>query len=367
MKEGQSIFLYSTRTGEKGLVATVERVQRPSRGKLEIELNKCPNNQSLRTYIDATSNGIQELLNNKNLWGEKVSRLTTAKNGVLIPLSSCFVNLLGQLHDELSYSNLIAYFLLRYEKLRTCFLEWLAKKAKQSTTFKKRTVSIQREENHVDLLIRVDGGKQKYMIVIENKIRSSINGKKKEGQDQLDIYAQEAFDRCNCGTLEEIDTLKKKRTSKKQNPETGIVKEPQVCELTSKGKTKKTLNEDKTPNEDKGRIPWFFLLTPNYNSFEESELSKKVIVVRGGKEEEQAVRYTQIYYGDLYDQFYDLFSSKENKLGPMTKEEKIQFKEFLTALKAHARTTDNINEEMMNERVLAAIARINESRRKKKG
>ena len=205
------------------------------------------------------------------------------------------------------------------------------------------------------------------MIVIENKIRSSINGKKKEGQDQLDIYAQEAFDRCNCGTLEEIDTLKKKRTSKKQNPETGIVKEPQVCELTSKGKTKKTLNEDKTPNEDKGRIPWFFLLTPNYNSFEESELSKKVIVVRGGKEEEQAVRYTQIYYGDLYDQFYDLFSSKENKLGPMTKEEKIQFKEFLTALKAHARTTDNINEEMMNERVLAAIARINESRRKKKG
>ena len=343
VKKEYSIVLYSEKSGEKGLAEVVS--VRTSGKTREVQLTKCPNNQALRMYVDTKSKKFKNLLENHSLWDGEVSTLQIPKPSkeIQIPLSSCFLSLTGQLHDELSCSNMIAHFLLRHEGLRIDFLKWLGQMKKLQTTFKKRIVTIEREENHVDLLIRVDGGNRRYMIVIENKIRSNINGKKKQGKDQLDVYAQKTFDKCECKTMEEIHPLKNRRNSRKNSKN------------NNSAKKQASANTKETENKDCGRIPWFFLLTPKYNRFEESELSKTIKVVRKGKEDERKVEYTQIFYGDLHKCFLDFYRKEEWKPGCI---EQVQFNEFLTALKAHDRTTDNINEDMMTERVLAAIDRI---------
>ena len=86
-----------------------------------------------------------------------------------------FLNIIRKEYDELVFSNLLAYF---FEENRAVFVDF-TKKVLGIPYFSKRFKIIRESENNIDLWIEDD----KNVIVIENKIKSKING------EQHDIYS----------------------------------------------------------------------------------------------------------------------------------------------------------------------------------
>lgn len=297
-----------------------------------IKLDKCPNNQALRLYIDDEKHRIQDVIieNAGGLWEQKeVGCLNPAdvlKDGETI--SSCFLTIIGKLYDELSYSNMIAHFLRENNELCNRFLEELNRHLSGDTKMElehSATYSIEREEDHIDLIIR--DSTNKYLIVIENKIRSGINGKKKRGRkDQLHVYAEKAFYKCE---TQFFVKRTKKNSSKREKQK-------------SRQRSKLPARQD---NPDYNRQPLFFILTPKYNSIADENAESVRRLVKTQKDTRE-VFYHKISYGELY-QFFERENPNDMK----------HFNEFLTALRVHDRATNNINELLMRERVVNAINR----------
>ena len=133
---------------------------------------------------------IGKLLDNKELWeSENMTQKISD-----IPKSNLkedfnFLKLIRKVHDELCYSNMFCYFLTQDKNLFRKFMKDVLKLTPAGN------YSIQRETAHIDLLIQ----DEKNIIVIENKIKSGINGKKydiygKEIQNQLTRYRKYAED-----------------------------------------------------------------------------------------------------------------------------------------------------------------------------
>ncbi len=146
------------------------------------------NNQSQKLYITKNNENYQKLediINNKELWEESpVIQVDTSKYNK-IPES--FLSIIKKENDELVNSNLLAYFLENDDTFWSNFVENVLKidieKIKQSKP------KIFRETiGNIDLFIEVGG----YAIVIENKIKSGINGIKDNGYSQLEKYVKKA-------------------------------------------------------------------------------------------------------------------------------------------------------------------------------
>lgn len=282
-------------------------------------VSKCPNNQSLRLYIDDSREQLRQLIDNQEIWDAPTRCLEPpeGKNGEDIRISSCFLTIIGKLHDELSYSNMLAYFLRADQNVfRHFVVDFLGVGTRER--LKESAFSVERESGHIDLLIR-DNTKQ-YLIVIENKIKSRINVSG-SGANQLTSYAKAALEQCSKPTI---------KNGKKD-----------------------------VANPDCGRRPVFFILTPEYNPFDQSELKRDVEFSANGTTQKETVAYKQLHYGALHQFFHDIpFSENENE------EFKTHLGEFLAALKVHDRETDNLNEALMNERGIAAVRReLEKSRR----
>ena len=96
---------------------------------------------------------------------------------------------------ELPYSNAFKFFIERYPQLLAGFCEHLQKSVKCDILDEicqyfaehpnSQIEKIEREWKNIDILIEVD---KKWVIVIENKIFSDINGKKENEITQLDKY-----------------------------------------------------------------------------------------------------------------------------------------------------------------------------------
>ena len=93
-----------------------------------------------------------------------------------------FLTLCHKEYDELSYSNMLAYYLENNPAILQDFVNKIL-----GLPFK-APFSVKREYKHTDILIEnADGA----AIILENKIKSGINGLSEDGRNQLDKYVEE--------------------------------------------------------------------------------------------------------------------------------------------------------------------------------
>lgn len=147
------------------------------------------NNQSQKLYIQSKDAENYEKLiakiNDSQLWqpiNEKIDIPVSNKNN----RTRTFLSIIKKEYDEIVISNLLAYFLESDE----CFWSDFCDKILKIKEIKGTKPSIKREvENNIDLFIKVG----KHLIVIENKIRAQISGKKDNDYSQLKKYIDYAF------------------------------------------------------------------------------------------------------------------------------------------------------------------------------
>ena len=124
--------------------------------------------QSLISYIDNIENPksfkiIDDLIKETNLWHEKKNKI---KDNQIIDKNFNFLNIIKKEDDELVYSNLFYYFFSKFPDLLINFTTTVLG-IDLSLNF-----SIQREKERIDIWIE----DEQNIIVIENKIKSGING-----------------------------------------------------------------------------------------------------------------------------------------------------------------------------------------------
>ena len=170
-----------------------------------IETNKSAINRKMRTYIDSESEkeayeSLRELLNDRDLW-EKHNESFSMPSDESQNLS--FLEVIKKEDDELVYSNLLKYFL---EKDKKAFVEfsykvldlpnikenYVIEREKSFTVECKLNEKTRKSTKYIDLWIEDDES----IIVIENKIKSGVNGIE-NGSSQLKDYYDFASEKAN--------------------------------------------------------------------------------------------------------------------------------------------------------------------------
>ena len=167
-------------------LTTNENQTYPTDGTFVLENIKKINNQSQKLYIEPTNINyelLEKVLQNPNFWEkDKVGKVDLSESKVG---TESFLSIIKKENDELVNSNLLAYFL---ENDRTFWSDFVEKVLEISN---KNVINgnpkITRESvGNIDLLIEVGG----CAIIIENKIKSGINGQKNNGYSQLEKYVK---------------------------------------------------------------------------------------------------------------------------------------------------------------------------------
>lgn len=120
---------------------------------------------------------LHKLIDTPTLWGQPPVPIKVTKEGASSNKIN-FMQILKKEYDELAFSNMFAYI---FESNPTGFQKF-AHKCLGIPNWGK-TFEIKREYNNIDILLS-DGQK---VLIIENKIKSGLNGKA-ENKDQLDKY-----------------------------------------------------------------------------------------------------------------------------------------------------------------------------------
>ncbi len=137
---------------------------------------------------------LNTIINNSDeLWGGEAGKYTP--NEQEKDENFTFLSLIKKEYDELSYSNMFAYYFDKYNDLFKYFIE----NAKERNGQKilncdvdfGNSFEVCREEKHIDILVKSKND----IFVIENKIKSGINGEKHNLygdtiQNQLDNYVK---------------------------------------------------------------------------------------------------------------------------------------------------------------------------------
>lgn len=246
--------------------------------------------QSPRQYIsDEYENDyktLSDIINNKDLWGEEVGYVCPENEEELLPHT--IFDICRITHNELAHTNALGYFLEKDKEFANKFLdEVLGIKEGLSNDYK-----VYRERYNIDLLI-VD---QNRVIIIENKIKSSINGvyldKQKSKKDsQLDRYIDK---------VSKIDNASEKA-------------------------------------EFVGKTIFAYLLAPNYNDIKD--------ITKYNKNE---IKYQKIFYSELYKLMVEHSKNTSDA----------DFITFTAALKRHTFKYDNKLYEDMRYRFLERLNKL---------
>lgn len=256
-----------------------------------------------RSYItygkhNMYNNLLDEFINKEEYW-EKSDRITNIKQNNEYEKTN-IIRIMRKEYDELAFSNLFKYI---FEANRDLFIKFAKDKLEVEIT---KNYTVQREVENIDLLISDNDN----VIVIENKIKSGINGvsydidKKKKLKTQLDDY---------------YFLLEK-----------GI-------KSGEKGKIKEIYKTHQ--NKDKH----YFIFLPNYSTTETKENDKYVYGSKKG------VKYTVVRYRTIFDWFNQ--PDVKNKY----LKDVLYFEEFLEAVQMHSKDIDNNLEEEMYRKFYSAI------------
>ncbi|MBU4692608.1 PD-(D/E)XK nuclease family protein [Mycoplasma sp. CSL7491-lung] len=117
-------------------------------------------------------NELKKIINDDNLWGDKIDvfipKIINNENEKLN-----FLEIIGKEYDELSYSNLIYYFLNKYPELTKNFIKNVLNIRDENLDF--NNIMIKREWKRTDISIQIAKNDTSDLIIIENKIRADIS------------------------------------------------------------------------------------------------------------------------------------------------------------------------------------------------
>ena len=159
---------------------------------MDMILNEYNPSQFMREYILEGDSGYEELLNmmpvsKKNIdnkWQKRKTSESKVTKGKCVLLAT---DIYGIQTRELSYSNALGYYIKEYPDLFRDFFESIIydKKGTYDELPSEKPL-IYREWKNIDIIVNWG----KYVFVIENKIRSGINGVQSNGKTQLDKYIE---------------------------------------------------------------------------------------------------------------------------------------------------------------------------------
>lgn len=157
--------------------------------------NKNFEKQALKMYFIDGESGYEDLNNlilKTELWMDENDTENVSDILYLGDKDITFLDIIKKNNDELIFSNLIAYYLSKYRPLLQRFMKEVLK-----IDFKLKTdinIKIEREKDNIDIFITYEDN----AIIIENKIKSGINGlrfdenTKEEISSQLGKYIEQA-------------------------------------------------------------------------------------------------------------------------------------------------------------------------------
>lgn len=125
---------------------------------------------------------LQELLDNDIYWESENTTEKIISDGSTRKIAPTFLEIIRKEDDELVFSNLLAYY-FRYN--RPIFQKF-AKEVLGVSGFAPRFELVRESNNNIDLWIEDD----KHVLVIENKIKSGLNGLKDDNYSQLNKYQE---------------------------------------------------------------------------------------------------------------------------------------------------------------------------------
>lgn len=250
------------------------------------------------------------------------------------PREHNLIDIIHKTRDELTYSNLLAYMLMQ-EPLKASFCSFF--REKYSVNLSKNYV-VAREEGNIDILIQDDEN----IIVIENKIKSAINGWKTENKNSESVTNQlhkyihyvygEVWDK-NKSCYKKVEETDKKYLSGKKSQE-----------------------ESKSQEEPQKRNRHFFILKPKYNNISEEAINDEIKGFEKTNVENSGIerkgKYKIISYADLYNHFKDIKCNAA------------YFDEFKSAIERHSYDVDNIQEHQMFERFVEIIKKSSDTGKK---
>lgn len=250
------------------------------------------------------------------------------------PRAHNLIDIIHKTRDELTYSNLLAYMLIQ-ESLKESFCNFF--RDKYNVNLSKDYV-VTREEGNIDILIQDDNN----IIVIENKIKSAINGWKTENKNSESVTNQlhkyihyvygEVWDK-NKSCYKKVEETDKKYLS-----------------------IKKFQDESKDESKAVPKQRHFFVLKPKYNNLSETSINEEIEDFEDKNVKNSGIErkgeYKIISYADLYNHFKDIECNA------------MYFKEFKSAIERHSYDVDNIQEHQMFERFVEIIKKSSDTGKK---
>lgn len=280
-----------------------------------INENNYEENENIQKNSEAF-NKLKDIIENDDYWNyspqsnqddskkiDKIENLIMDKQGSTDKKRN-FVDIINKNYDELMYSNLFRYMFSNIEMFCAFINNVLLIKEKDENILEEKLFIeycpelengfeiIREKEKNIDLCIKIG----QHLFVIENKIKSGLNGIKKD----------------NKGNIIETQLIK----------------------------------YAKYANEKYGdKIRHYFLFSPSYNLFSEEELSIKL--------NNEIIRYLPITYRDILN----FFSTKEI-IKNYRDNNYIYIDECINAIERHSWDVDNIQERQMFERFADRIREL---------
>ena len=234
-----------------------------------------------RHYIDNTKPYYGQIMSLINEYIKAAPEVATSQESPIKQIfDENYFEICGIEYDELAFSNAFVYFAKKY---RHHIIDFFKKYGKKYGINLSESLRFSREEKHVDILIR--DYENKIVIVIENKIKSDINGKQKTQSGPIKSQLTDYYNYA----------------------------------------TQKVFFDGKEPNEVK-----CFIFSPDYNDFDEENLKQ----YQGGNN-----NYTPIKYSDLYNHYIDQIEYTSDW----------RFQDFVNALHRHTAQIDDFETQMKNQ------------------
>lgn len=240
---------------------------------------------------------LKGVIDNPSLWKDPVDKYNADTS--LEDDTFSFLTITKKEYDELAFSNMFAYYFNKHKALFKQLMQYAhptvqngEKKPLNIIINTNQHLEIMREKKNIDLLIESGN----HVFVIENKIKSGINGKKH------DIYGKLVQD--------QLGTYMKYAEKEYANSFTHH----------------------------------YLIFSPNYNKIDSSEFATK----------EVQDNYKIINYSEIHSVFVDYYKNHKDEF----KSDKY-FEDFLKAIKKHSNDRDKDFEEIMKRKMQKLISGAN--------